>query len=101
MAILSVLLESILEPTCATAQRREAIQDQWVVREQRDGVANARAQAMHAGARELQFHISPGSRLGGVRLHRGSPGSDNFRARDIDEDGSGVPWLSLRSDSVK
>src|SRR5438874_8630662 len=98
MAILSVLLESILEPAGATAQRRQAIQDEWVAGEQRDGVTNARAQAMDARARELQFHVSSGSRLGAMRLHRGGPGRDNFRAGDIDEDRSDVPWLSLSSD---
>ncbi len=101
MPILNGLSAAMSKAARATAQWRERIENERIVRKQRDGVTHSGSQSIRARARELQLDVVARGSLRRVRLHRGGPGGDDFRRRNIDEDRRDVARFGFRNDGVE
>ena len=101
MPILSGRSQLMSESARVAAQPRQGVDDGRVVGEEGDGVADAGPQAVDPGARQLQLDVGAGLHLRGVRLHRGGPGGEDLRGRDVDQDRRDVAGLGLRRHRVE
>ena len=79
----------------------EGIEDERVVGIEGEGVGDAGAVAVEAGAGELEIDVVAGGVLRGVGFHGGGPGGEDCGGGDVDEDGVFGGELGVGSDGVE
>ena len=82
-------------------QGAKVIEEKRVIGEERDCVLDAGAEAVEAGAGELEFDVVAGFELGGVGLHGAGPLVDEGGVGDVDEDGLSVARFGVGGDGVE
>src|SRR5579864_7535141 len=79
----------MLESPCGAGEWGEGGDDEGVVGVEGDGVGDAGAEAVEAGAGELMFDVVAGAELRGVGFHGGGPFGDHVGNVDEERGGGG------------